>query len=262
MIISLEGNIGSGKSTFYNYIKDHFSRYYNCPEGKCIHFIEEPVDDWKDIKDKDGNLIEHFYRHQEKYSFCFQMTAYISRLAKLRNILKTAKENDIIITERCVFSDYNVFARMLHDTGKINSIEFACYSKWFDEFLDEIPDILFVYLKTDFDNCHGRVIKRSREGEECISKEYLQSCEKYHNNWLEMEENKITLDGNLDISHHPEHLDILKQMINFDTNHPDKFNPDDSDDEHHREYYFDKPKWQKRLYDRTLEQCRKRLKKE
>ena len=43
MIISLEGNIGSGKSTFYNYIKEHFSRYYNRPEGKCIHFVEEPV---------------------------------------------------------------------------------------------------------------------------------------------------------------------------------------------------------------------------
>ena len=163
MIISLEGNIGSGKSTFYNYIKDHFSKYYNRPEGKCIYFVEEPVDDWQDIKDSDGNLIEHFYKNPEKYSFCFQMTAYISRLAKLKKILKTAKQDDIIITERCVFSDYNVFARMLHDTGKINDIEFQCYSKWFDEFLSEMPSILFVYLKTDFDNCYARVTTRSRK---------------------------------------------------------------------------------------------------
>ena len=261
MLISLEGNIGSGKSTFYNYIKNHFSRYYNRPTGKCIHFVEEPVDDWMNIKDDYGNLIEHFYKDQEKYSFCFQMTAYISRLSKLRKILKTAKENDIIITERCIFSDYNVFARMLYHTGKINKIEFECYTKWFDEFLDEIPGILVVYIKTDFDNCYERIIKRYREGEENLSKEYLQKCEFYHENWLKDEVNKITLDGNLDTSHHPEYLDILKQMINFDTNYPDEFNPNDSDCEHYNEYYFEKSKWRKRLYNNTLEQCKKRLKK-
>lgn len=238
MLISLEGNIGSGKSTFYNYIKDHFSQYYNPPANKCIHFVEEPVDDWVSIKDNDGNLIEHFYKNQEKYSFCFQMTAYISRLSKLRKILKNAKDDDVIITERCVFSDYNVFAKMLYDTGKINDVEFQCYTKWFDEFLDEIPSILFVYLKTDFDNCHARVIKRSRDGE-IISKEYLQMCEKYHNNWLDKEKNKITLNGNLDTTHHFEHLDILKQMMNFDTNYPGG--------ENYHEYYFDRLKWNKRI---------------
>lgn len=261
MLISLEGNIGSGKSTFYNYIKEHFSRYYNRPNNKSIHFIEEPVDDWVNIKDENGNLIEHFYKDQEKYSFCFQMTAYISRLSKLRKIIRSSRENDIIITERCIFSDYNVFAKMLYESGKINKIEFQCYKKWFDEFLDEIPGILFVYIKTDFNNCHSRIIKRSREGEETISKKYLESCEFYHEEWLKDEVNKITFDGNLDIGHYSEKLDILKQMINFDTNYPDKFNANDSDDEYYNEYHYDEPKWRKRLYDRTLYQCNKRLKK-
>lgn len=209
MIISLEGNIGSGKSTFYNYIKEHYGK----PGGKQVHFVEEPVSDWQNIKDNDGNLIEHFYKCPKKYSFCFQMTAYISRLAKLRNVLQAAKEDDIIITERCVFSDYNVFAKMLHSTGQINDIEFQCYTKWFDEFLKDIPRILFVYIKTDFVNCHSRVMSRSREGEESISKEYLEMCEKYHNDWLNEEENKITLNGNLDTSSFAEHLDILKQTV-------------------------------------------------
>ena len=210
MIISLEGNIGSGKSTFYNYIKEH------CGElgGKQVHFVEEPVSDWQNIRDNDGNLIEHFYKYPKKYSFCFQMTAYISRLAKLRNVLKTAKEDDIIITERCVFSDYNVFAKMLHSTGQINDIEFQCYTKWFDEFLKDIPGILFVYIETDFVNCHSRVMSRSREGEESISKEYLEMCQKYHNEWLNEEKNKITLNGNLDTSSFAEHFYILKQIMN------------------------------------------------
>ena len=58
MIFSIDGNIGSGKSTFYNYIKEHFSRYYNKPDGKQVYFVEEPVKDWEDIKDADGNVID------------------------------------------------------------------------------------------------------------------------------------------------------------------------------------------------------------
>jgi len=150
---------------------------------------------------------------------------------------------------------------MLYDTGKINKIEFECYKKWFDEFLDEIPKILLFYIKTDFNNCYSRIKSRSRQGEESISKEYLEMCEIYHENWLKVEVNKIILDGNLDTSRHSEHLDILKQMINFDTNYPDKFNPNDSDSEHYNDYYFNKPKWRNRLYNKTLEECNKRVKK-
>lgn len=244
MLISIEGNIGSGKSTFCNYLKDHFSKYYNRPYGVNILFVDEPVDDWVSIRDSSGdNILEHFYKTPEKYAFCFQMTAYISRLANLKKAIKKCKEGDIIITERSVFSDYNVFAKMLYDRGKINEIEYQCYRMWFKNFLEDLPYTFYVYIKTDFNNCYNRVRSRDRKGETQITKEYLESCGSYHDEWLSKQRYILTFDGNKDTSSHPEYVDILKQMINYPTNFPRRIIKCD-------------------LYERTLEQCKKRLKKD
>ena len=43
MIFSIEGNIGSGKSTFCKYLKEHFSKFYNKPHGTNVLFVDEPV---------------------------------------------------------------------------------------------------------------------------------------------------------------------------------------------------------------------------
>ena len=210
MLISVEGNIGSGKSTFCNYLREHFSKYYNRPQNTNVYFVDEPVEDWMSIKDKNGNLLEHFYRSPEEYSYCFQMTAYISRLANLKNVLSKCNNNDIIIMERSVFSDYNVFAKMLYDTSKINSIQYQCYKMWFDHFLEDLPNFFFIYLKTDFKNCHTRVLKRSRVGESPITKDYLQMCETYHEDWLTGEDCKIVVDGNGDINSYARCSDIIR----------------------------------------------------
>lgn len=211
MIFSIEGNIGSGKSTFCKYLKDHFTKHYNKTQN--IIFVDEPVEDWENIKDKDGNLLEHFYKCPEKYSYCFQMTAYISRLINLKNAIKNSNENDIIIMERCVFSDYNVFAKMLYDSKKINEIEFKSYKMWFNHFLQDLPTFFYIYIKTDFKNCHDRVLKRSRVGETPITEAYLEMCESYHEDWLSREKNILTFDGNKNTSSHSEYLDIMKKQI-------------------------------------------------
>ena len=49
-------------------------------------FLQEPIDDWESIKDKDGTtMLEKFYGNQDRYAFSFQMMAYISRLAKIKS---------------------------------------------------------------------------------------------------------------------------------------------------------------------------------
>ena len=73
-IISIEGNIGSGKTTLLQNLKN---KYKNNPQ---VIFLKEPVDEWNNIKDSNGTtILEKFYLDQEKYSFAFQMMAYISR---------------------------------------------------------------------------------------------------------------------------------------------------------------------------------------
>ena len=95
--------------------------------GKYI-FLEEPVEDWESIQDNNINIIEKFYENVEKYSFPFQMMAYISRLSNLRNIIKKYPES-IIITERSLFTDKYVFAKMLFDSNKMNIYEYKIYNK-------------------------------------------------------------------------------------------------------------------------------------
>ena len=217
MLISIEGNIGSGKSTFFNYIKKHL-------ESPDIIFLGEPVEIWESIKDADGNLLEHFYNDPYKYSYCFQMTAYISRLVLLKNALKLLKPGGVIITERCVFSDFNVFAKMLFESGKINKIEYDCYKMWFDYFLEDIPRPVFIYLRASPNTCYNRVISRARESEIGISLDYLMECEQYHDNWLVpngepddnwlmLKSNVTVLDGNKDIDHHSSYLNVIKKII-------------------------------------------------
>jgi len=211
MIISIEGNIGSGKSTFFNYIKEQI-------ESEDVIFLCEPVNIWESIRDSDGNLLEHFYNDPYKYSYCFQMTAYISRLIMLKTALKTLRPGGTIITERCVFSDFNVFAKMLYDSGKINQIEYHSYKLWFDHFLLEIPVPVFVYLKATPQTCYNRVLTRGRISEIGISIEYLTECEKYHDKWLLMSglgavPNVTILDGNKSTDCHSGYLNTIKKLI-------------------------------------------------
>ena len=51
IIISVEGNIGSGKSTLVDRLKDIYQN-----KGD-IHFLQEPVDLWNTITDDDGCTI-------------------------------------------------------------------------------------------------------------------------------------------------------------------------------------------------------------
>lgn len=190
-IISIEGNVGSGKSTAVNSLKELYKN------DNRIYFLEEPVNEWTNIKDESGkDIIEKFYENQEKYSFSFQIMAYISRLSMLKNAINYCKLNNIklIVCERSLNTDKNVFCKMLKDSGKIEDINYQIYLKWFNDFITEIPKTYYVYIKTDPKIAYDRVIKRNRKGEN-ISLEYLTMCSNYHDTWLNIRET-IVINGN------------------------------------------------------------------
>lgn len=194
--ISIEGNIGAGKSTIVNLLKEKFSN------NSDIIFLEEPISEWNDIKDLEGNtILTKFYEDQKSYSFSFQMMAYISRLNMIKNIIKENKYK-IIITERCLNTDRFVFAKMLYDSKNINEIEYNIYLKWFNSFLDIYPENTLnkiIYLKTSPEICYSRVNKRNRTGENNISIEYLQNCHSYHEDMMKILDNILNIDSNIDI---------------------------------------------------------------
>lgn len=194
-IFSVEGNIGSGKSTLIKYLKENFTHL----AGRDIIYIDEPVDDWSHIKDKNNEtILSKFYNNREKYAFSFQMMAYITRLVKFKEIINKHK-NAIFITERCLDTDRQVFAKMLYDSNDIEEVNYQIYLKWFDEFTKDYPITGYIYVFTPPEICYERVKKRSRDGE-TIPLTYLTNCHEYHNNWLTNINNILFLKGKTDMS--------------------------------------------------------------
>jgi deoxyadenosine/deoxycytidine kinase len=89
----------------------------------------------------------------------------------------------LIITERSVETDRNVFAKMLYDTGDISHDEFQIYTLWFDEFLTDVPLSGIVYINASPDVCLNRIAKRARAGE-TIQADYIERCHQYHEDWI------------------------------------------------------------------------------
>ena len=54
------------------------------------------------------------------------MMAFITRVRRLREALEK-NPGKVIVTERSVFTDREIFAKMLHDGDKIEDIEYTIY---------------------------------------------------------------------------------------------------------------------------------------
>ena len=210
--VSIEGNIGSGKSTLLSKLQDEFK------DNALIVFLKEPVDEWEQIKDEQGNtMLQKFYEDQTKYSFSFQMMAFISRFNIFKQAILENPKAIIFVTERSLDTDRYVFTQMLYDSGKIESVNYQIYLKWVTTFSHEFPINQVIYVKTTPEICHYRIAKRSRNGENVIPLEYLTECNKYHANMMAKYENQLILDGNMDIFENEDQLvswvDLITQFI-------------------------------------------------
>jgi len=197
LLVSIDGNIGSGKSTTWTMLKEVYK------SSDDVHFVEEPVGLWDNIKDAQGvPILTNFYKDHRAYAFRFQMMAYISRLALLRQTVRdNAGRCRVIITERSVDTDRNIFAKMLYDSGDIAHDEYTIYNMWFDEFVQDLPVAGLVYIRANPETCMERIMKRGREGE-TIPLEYVQKCHDYHDEWINgstMTCKKLVIDANQEI---------------------------------------------------------------
>jgi len=128
------------------------------------------------------------------------MMAYISRLALLRQTVREhAGRCRVIITERSVDTDRNIFAKMLYDSGDIEEDEHTIYNLWFDEFVRDLPVAGLIYIRANPETCMERIHKRGREGE-TIPLEYVQKCHDYHDAWINgITCKKLVIDANPEI---------------------------------------------------------------
>jgi len=180
IIISIEGNIGSGKSTMLKHIREKFPEW---------NIVDEPVDSWLNMKDENGtSLLELFYNDKTRWSYTFQNSAFITRYTSMMNAIKKWESNptecNVFITERCVLTDRFVFAEMLKESNCLNKLEWELYTKWFDWFSSTSLIHGIIYITTESNICNDRIKWRGRKGEESIPIDYLTDLHNQHEKWL------------------------------------------------------------------------------
>lgn len=193
-LVTIEGNIGSGKSTMINLLRTKYPEY---------QILDEPVSQWTALVDDNGkNLLQLYYEDKNRWSYTFQNCALVTRVTLALDAVYKAKATNkptILISERGVLTDRYVFASMLREKGWLNQLEWNLYLLWFNYFQDVVTSKGVVYIRTEPEVCKERIARRGREGEEGIDMDYLNDLHKYHEDWLNNTSLPVlTIDSNAD----------------------------------------------------------------
>jgi len=169
--IIVEGNIGSGKTTFLQ----PFTKINQ------VEVVEEPVKEWRNL-DGRHNLLELMYQDPKRWSLLFQ--TYV-QLTMLRHHSKPSTQ-PVRIMERSL-ARY-CFVENLYEGGQMTDAEYVVLSEWFN-FLVTCPKLNFgidhiIYLRTDPEVAYERVKARSRHEEHLIPYSYIKDLHQLHEDWL------------------------------------------------------------------------------
>jgi deoxyadenosine/deoxycytidine kinase len=205
VIVSVEGNIGSGKSSLLHFIKARF---------RNIHIIPEPIEEWTMLDNV--NPLHEMYANA-KYSTLFQMLTIHSHMKMMKVAKQCGKD---CIVERCWESNKDIFTNMLIEGGKIDSVENAIYNHILKDRLSEIGGIKphgYIYVKTHVDQCVKRIRNRNRSEETGISKEYLAEIEKRQEHFLRKQETSsvLTIDNNSEKHTIRDYKEIFSKIKSF-----------------------------------------------
>lgn len=167
----LEGNIGSGKSTFLSLVEKNLG----------IKVVYEPTDQWQKVGSA-GNLLELFYRDMPRWAYTFQSYAFLSRVQGLTAF----QDEPFALAERSIFCDRFCFAKNCFERGVMTEIEWQLYQEWFAWLAAQCMPRPhgFIYLRVSPEVCYERLKKRSRSEEEAVSLSYLKEIHKQHEDWL------------------------------------------------------------------------------
>lgn len=157
-MVSIEGNIGSGKSTILSALEGIIKDYQ-----QDIMCIPEPVGDWTPILTK-------FYQDQKRYSFA----------TGIRVLLSYQNKNKFLgnISERSPFAGRYIFTALHEQDDMIDPVELDIYKQAYVQ-MGWQPDLVF-YVKTPPEVCADRAAQRARDCESTLTLEYLQRLHDMH----------------------------------------------------------------------------------
>lgn len=212
IIVSIEGNIGAGKTTFLSRLIELY------PQD--IEIIYEPVNIWVAYNvtgmDEEVSLLSKFYEDPKQYAFPFQVAVMTSQMQTLiKQIGESMKK--IIVVDRSLFSSYHVFCQALYHDGKLTIIELEILTQLMKMFEDHL--LLYgyefyyhIYLYTDPEVCLERIRKRARAEEVNISLDYLKQLHEHHQLWLMCSAacgKSLTVNANMDMEQQQGYYDTF-----------------------------------------------------
>jgi deoxyadenosine/deoxycytidine kinase len=163
--IAIAGNIGAGKSTLLEFLT---STYDIAP-------FYEP---------NDANpYLPDFYKDMRRWAFQ-------SQLFFLSNKFRIHQEADrtpgVVIQDRTIFEDAEIFATALHRMRKIDKRDWQTYWSFYQTILEAIrPPDLMIYLHCSMKTLRRRIRLRGRQMEQDIPLSYLKRLQGLYDQWIE-----------------------------------------------------------------------------
>ena len=170
-IITIDGNIGCGKSTILNYLHKY----------QKIAIDLEPVESW-------NNYLSKFYDEKADI-FKFQVRIWLDRCW-----VQEKSDKTIVLMERSPYFIKNTFIDVAFNTGMLTDTEYTTLKDLYQKTDSLWSCNTYIYLRSTPEHCFRRIIKRNRSSEKNITIEYIQALhEKHEETYLKAVENKINI---------------------------------------------------------------------
>ena len=194
--ITIEGNIGAGKTTLAHLL----SRHYN---ARLI--LEEFAD---------NPFLPKFYESPEQYAFPLELFFMAERYKQLKELLQ---QKDLF--QQLTISDYLFTKCLLFAKVTLPEDEFRLYQRLFDIIHQQLiqPDLL-IYLHAPVSKLQANIKKRNRAYEQNIPDEYLFNIQETYTNYIRQHHVKtLFVDAtHADFLRNEKHLKVITDALNHD----------------------------------------------
>lgn len=193
--IGIAGNIGAGKTTLCEQLGKHF--------GWEVHY--ESTDD--------NPYLSDFYHDMSRWSFNLQVYFLHNRY---KQILKILAGDNVVVQDRTIYEDANIFAPNLHEMGLMSKRDFENYSELFKLMISQVqaPDLL-IYLKASVPTLVDHIHSRGRDYEGSMSIEYLKRLNTMYENWISNYKGKLLVinSDDIDFKNNPEDMGMIIDKV-------------------------------------------------
>ena len=94
--------------------------------------------------------------------------------------------NDVVVLDRTIYEDAEIFATALHDMKKFTGRDWDTYWRFYQIIVDAIrPPDLMIYLRCSMRTLRKRIRLRGRQMEQDIPLSYLKRLEGLYEQWLD-----------------------------------------------------------------------------